>query len=72
MMEPISPNMAKVKKWADDALSTLALMKMDDRHFWNATAPRGEQHFNHRRVSYVCRILPEYRSKFTDLGISVR
>lgn len=71
-MEPISPNMMKVKKWADDALSALALMKLDDRHLWNATAPRGEQHFNHRRVSYVCKVFPEYREKFRHLGLAVR
>lgn len=71
-MEPSSPDVMKIKKWADDALSTLARLKMDDRHLWNATAPRGEQHFNHRRVSYVCRVMPEYRRKFQELGISVR
>jgi len=71
-MEPISSNTVKAKQWADDALSALALMRQDDRHLWNATAPRGEQHFNHRRVSYVCRILPEYRAKFQNLGINVR
>lgn len=71
-MDVTSPNMLKVKKWADDALSALALMKLDDRHLWNATAPRGEQHFNYRRVSYVCRMFPEYRAKFQHLGLAVR
>jgi hypothetical protein len=71
-MKSISPNMTKAKAWANDALSKLARMSRDERHLWNATAPSGEQHFNHRRVSYVCTLFPEYRVQFQNLGVHVR
>lgn len=60
------------KQWAEEVLRLLAAMPQDDRHLWNATKPAGHRFFNHRRVSYVAKVFPEYRPRFERLGLLVR